>query len=73
MNLEVIEFKAFFFTRDLDISTSFYAALWFEVTRLSDAMAYVRHGSTSFLLQNFYVPEHANNFMMHLLVMNVDD
>ena len=36
-------------------------------------MAYVRHGSTSFLLQQFYVREHAENFMMHMLVENVDD
>lgn len=38
----------------------------------SPDLAYVRHGETSFLLQQFYVPEHANNFMMHLLVEDVE-
>ena len=39
----------------------------------SDAdLAYVRCGDCSFLLQNFYNPEHAGNFMMHMLVPDVD-
>jgi uncharacterized glyoxalase superfamily protein PhnB len=33
-------------------------------------LAYFRHGNSSFLLQNF--PELPNNFMMHLLVEDVD-
>jgi uncharacterized glyoxalase superfamily protein PhnB len=33
---------------------------------------YVRRGDASFLLQNFCVAEHAANFMMHLLVEDVD-
>jgi len=35
-------------------------------------LAYLRHGNSSFLLQNFYKKEHADNFMMHLLVENVE-
>jgi uncharacterized glyoxalase superfamily protein PhnB len=31
-----------------------------------------RHGDSSFLLQNFYNEVHAGNFMMHLLVEDVD-
>jgi uncharacterized glyoxalase superfamily protein PhnB len=38
----------------------------------SDELAYVRHGDASFLLQNFYVREHADNFMMDLLVEDVE-
>ena len=30
-------------------------------------------GNSSFLLQDFFVREHADNFQMHLLVENVDD
>jgi uncharacterized glyoxalase superfamily protein PhnB len=73
MNLAAIEIKAFVPARDLAVSKAFYLALGFEVPWSSEDMAYVRHGSTSFLLQKFFVPEHANNFMMHLLVENVDD
>ena len=35
-------------------------------------LACLRHGRCAFLLQNFYVKEHADNFQMHLLVENVD-
>jgi len=73
VNLAAIEMKAFVPARDLAKSTAFYVALGFEVPWSSDDLAYVRYGSTSFLLQRFFVPEHANNFMMHLLVENVDD
>lgn len=73
MNLAAIEIKAFVPARDFELSKSFYAALGFEIPWSSENMAYVRHGSTSFLLQEFFVPDHANNFMMHLLVQNVDD
>src|SRR3954462_10626475 len=38
----------------------------------SDELAYLHHGNSSFLLQKFYVKEHADNFMMHLLVDDVE-
>jgi hypothetical protein len=73
MNLAAIEIKAFVPARNLANSIAFYEAIGFEVPWRSDDLAYVRHGETSFLLQKFYVAEHANNFMMHLLVENADD
>ena len=50
----------------------FYEDLGFIIAWSSDDLAYVRHGSTSFLLQNFYEKNHAENFMMHLLVTDVE-
>lgn len=73
MNLSAIEIKAFVPARDLKRSADFYLALGFEIPWINETMAYVRHGSTSFLLQRFYVKEHAENFMMHMLVENVND
>jgi catechol 2,3-dioxygenase-like lactoylglutathione lyase family enzyme len=73
VNLTEIEMKAFVPARDFAVSKAFYVALGFEVPWSSEDLAYVRYGSTSFLLQKFFVAEHANNFMMHLLVDNVDD
>lgn len=73
MNLAALEIKAFVPARDFAASKAFYTALGFEVPWSSDDLAYIRHGATSFLLQKFYVAEHAGNFMMHLLVENVDD
>ena len=46
--------------------------LGFELAWSDDDLAYMRHGNSSFLLQNFYNEVHAGNFMMHLLVTDVD-
>lgn len=73
MNLEAIEMKAFVPARDLAESIAFYEALGFKVSMESDDLAYVRHGKTGFLLSHFYLREHAENFVMHLLVANADD
>ena len=72
-NLETVEIKAFVPSRDLAVSLDFYKALGFQVPWASPDLAYVHFGDTSFLLQRFYVAEHAGNFMMHLSVKNVDD
>ncbi|HLI17904.1 MAG TPA: VOC family protein [Rhodanobacteraceae bacterium] len=73
MNLAAIEIKAFVPARQLADSIAFYEAIGFEVPWQSHELAYIRYGGTAFLLQQFYVPEHANNFMMHMLVENADD
>lgn len=73
MNLETIEIKAFVPARDLAQSIAFYEALGFEATMESDDLAYLRHGKTAFLLSQFYNQEHAENFVMHMLVANADD
>jgi catechol 2,3-dioxygenase-like lactoylglutathione lyase family enzyme len=73
MNLDTIEMKAFVPAKDLAESIAFYEALGFEAIRESDDLAVLRHGSTAFLLSQFYLREHAENFVMHLLVANADD
>ena len=73
MNLTAVEIKAFVPARDLPLSADFYRTLGFEVPWTNDSLAYVRHGSASFLLQQFFVTDHAHNFMMHMPVESVDD
>ena len=70
--LTTIAAKAYVPAKDFALSKQFYQDLGFEVVWSTDDLAYVRSGISSFLLQNFYNPEHAGNFMMHLLVENVD-
>ena len=70
--LETVEIKAFMPARDFALSKQFYQDLGFELAWSSENMAYLHHGNCSFLLQDFYVREHADNFMMHLLVTDVD-
>jgi catechol 2,3-dioxygenase-like lactoylglutathione lyase family enzyme len=73
MNLHSVEIKAFVPATDFALAQRFYCALGFELPWVSDELAYVRHGHTSFLLQPFGDPNFARDFQMHLLVRNVDD
>jgi catechol 2,3-dioxygenase-like lactoylglutathione lyase family enzyme len=70
--LTSIAAKAFVPAKDFALSKQFYQDLGFEVVWSSDDLAYVRNGVSSFLLQRFYNKEHAENFMMHLLVDDVE-
>ena len=70
-DLRTIEIKAFVPARDMALSLRFYRDLGFEVPWSSDELAYLHAGDCSFLLQKFHHPEHAGNFMMHLLVADV--
>ena len=72
MNLDTVEIKAFVPARDFALSQRFYVDLGFTIPWSSDDLAYLHAGSCSFLLQNFYRQELAENFMMHLLVADVD-
>lgn len=71
-NMATVEIKAFVPARDFELSKRFYVDLGFELESLSDDLAYFHAGGCSFLLQRFYVREHADNFMMHLLVEDVE-
>jgi catechol 2,3-dioxygenase-like lactoylglutathione lyase family enzyme len=70
--LTTIEVKAFVPARDFDLSKQFYRDLGFNLAWSDDHLAEFRLGDSSFLLQNFYNEVHAANFMMHLLVEDVD-
>jgi predicted lactoylglutathione lyase len=70
--LNTIELKAFVPAKDFELSKQFYHDLGFTMPWSDKSLAYMHHGNTSFFLQNFYVKELADNFMMHLLVEDVD-
>jgi catechol 2,3-dioxygenase-like lactoylglutathione lyase family enzyme len=71
-NLAPIEIKSFVPARDFALVKQFYQDLGFTLASSGDDIAYFHHGDCSFLLQNFYVRDHANNFRMHLLVHDVE-
>jgi catechol 2,3-dioxygenase-like lactoylglutathione lyase family enzyme len=72
MNMETVEIKAFVPAKDFALSRQFYTDLGFTVAWSSDDLAYLHAGETSFLLQKFDEPKHAGNFMMHMLVVDVE-
>jgi catechol 2,3-dioxygenase-like lactoylglutathione lyase family enzyme len=71
-NMTTVEAKAFVPSKDFALSKRFYQDLGFDLAWSSEDLAYLRHGDSSFLLQNFHEKEHAGNFMMHLLVEDVE-
>ena len=71
--LRSVELKTFVPARDFALSMDFYQAMGFKRGWSDEQMAYFSHGEhCAFLLQNFYVKEQAENFVMHLLVEEVD-
>lgn len=69
---QVVDIKAFVPSKDPNISKAFYTDLGFTVNWSNDEISELQMGSFRFLLQKFYVPQHAGNFMMSLSVINVD-
>ncbi|PID46300.1 MAG: glyoxalase [Proteobacteria bacterium] len=70
-NLNTVEIKAFLPAKDFDKSKQFYEHIGFIKASDSDGVAYFRHGNCSFLLQDFYVKEFAENLVIHLLVEDI--
>jgi len=59
--------------KDYAESRRFYEAVGFQPTALGPTLTEMRLGTHTFLLQDFYVPEFANNFVMHMTVESADD
>jgi len=68
----VTDMKAFVPAKDLALSKAFYTDLGFTINFSNDEIAELQIGSFRFLMQEFYVAEHAGNFMMSLSVDDAD-
>src|SRR5438477_11734729 len=72
MNPSIRELVVYTPAEDFEISKSFYAALGFELTEGWGGTMDCRLGGAVFRLQNYYVKDWAENFMMKLDVDDVD-
>ena len=70
-NLKVTEIKAFVPSKDFELSKQFYKDLGFTMASEGGGIAYFHFGHVSFLLQDFCAESFAENFMMHILVDDV--
>ena len=68
----VTDLKTFVPAKDADVSRQFYVDLGFTINWSNEQIAEFQIGSFRFLLQTFYVAEHAGNFMMSLSVEDAD-
>ncbi len=71
-NLRVTEIKAFVPSKDFDLSKQFYQDIGFTMASEGGGTAYFHLDHASFLLQDFCTTDFTENFMMHLLVEDVD-
>ena len=71
-NLNITEIKAFVPAKDFERSKQFYKDLGFTMASEGGGVAYFHMNHVSFLLQDFCAESLAENFMMHILVEDVD-
>jgi hypothetical protein len=64
--------RAFLPSKDFGVSKAFYVSLGFTLDLEGDDVAIFATGESEFLLTPFYQKEHAENFMMQMLVDNLD-
>jgi uncharacterized glyoxalase superfamily protein PhnB len=69
---QVLALRPFVPARDFDTSKRFYQALGFRKTMEDPTVAMLKMGGFSFILQNFYDKSLAENFMLQLMVRDVD-
>lgn len=62
------EIMAFVPARDFALSLRFYRDLGFTVGYNDGKLALMRRGRLAFLLQDFFLPAHAANFVMHIVI-----
>lgn len=70
MPLTINELVVYVPARDFEVSKNFYSALGFQLTEGWGGTMDCRLGNVVFRLQNYFVKDWANNFMMKL---DVDD
>lgn len=70
--VDVIALRPFVPTPDLDTSLRFFGDLGFVTSRLNDELAIVELGPFSFLLQKYEAKGFAANFMMQVMVSDLD-
>jgi uncharacterized glyoxalase superfamily protein PhnB len=69
---KILNLMAFVPAENFELSRRFYRDLGFHENWGDDQACEFELEGYRFLLQNFYVKEHAGNFMMHLMVEDAD-
>jgi Glyoxalase/Bleomycin resistance protein/Dioxygenase superfamily len=69
---DVVAMRPFVPAKDFEASVRFYANLGFTIFRISSGLASIELGQFGFLLQEYDVPGFAGNFMMQLMVNDLD-
>lgn len=71
--MKITDIKPFVPSKDHALCKKFYQDLGFKMTWEGDMLAAFERDGTVFLLQDFYVKELAENYMLAMAVDNVDE
>jgi uncharacterized glyoxalase superfamily protein PhnB len=64
--------RTFVPAKDFAVSKRFYTDLGFAIRDIDSKLAHVHIAEFAFLLQDYYVADWANNFMMAMMVRDLD-
>jgi hypothetical protein len=70
--MDVVALRPFVPTADLETSLRFFGALGFTASRINDGLGVVELGPFSFLLQKYEAKGFAANYMMQVMVNDLD-
>lgn len=71
--MKATHIRAFVPCKDYQVSQAFYQALGFRLEFVSDEMMLAELGQCSLFLQRYYQPEWADNFMLQIMVDDIQD
>jgi len=69
---QVLALRPFVPAKDFSLSKRFYQALGFRITMQDQTIAMLKCGGFSFILQNYYVKEFAENCVLQMMVRDAD-
>ena len=71
--MQIADIRVFVPSRDYKISQRFYQAMGFNMELAGDDLSIFNKGSCTFLLQKFFNQELANNLMLQLIVLDIQE
>ena len=71
--MRVDDIRVFIPSKDYEVSKSFYQAIGFTMEYVSDDLTLFENGDCFFFLQRFYNRELANNLVLQLSVLDINE
>ena len=71
--MKVDDIRVFIPSKNYEVSQSFYQALGFKMDYVSDELSLFENGDCFFFLQRFYNEELANNLVLQLSVIDINE
>lgn len=71
--MKVIDLRTFIPTKDYEQSKSFYQALGFSMSYVSEDLSIFQNGPCTFFLQRYYQEAFAQNLMLQMIVADIEE